>query len=91
MCSAKTIVGFYRRATEARKFSEDTDNPLKKRDFIEVERKWLALARKCKCNSENRLCGGLTVLVVSGNDSNAVIVHMEFSTAWLSCVPRPHP
>jgi hypothetical protein len=52
MCSAKTIVGFYRRATEARKFSEDTDNPLKKRDFIEVERKWLALARKCKCNSE---------------------------------------
>jgi hypothetical protein len=30
MCSAKTIVGFYCRATEARKFSEDTDNPLKK-------------------------------------------------------------
>jgi hypothetical protein len=52
MCNAKTIVGFYRRATEARKFSKDTNNPLKKRDFKEVERKWLSLARDCKCNSE---------------------------------------
>ena len=52
MCSAKTIVGFYRRAAEARKFSEDTNNPLKKRDFKEIERKWLSLARDCKCNSE---------------------------------------
>ena len=54
MCSAKTIAGFYRRAREARKFSEETINPVKKRDFNEVERKWLSLARDCKCNSEAR-------------------------------------
>jgi hypothetical protein len=52
VCSAKTIATFYRRATEARKFSEDTDNPLKQRDFKDVERKWLSLARGCKCNIE---------------------------------------
>jgi hypothetical protein len=52
MCSATTIAGFYRRAAEARKFSEGTDNPLKKKDFKEVERKWLSLARNCKCNGE---------------------------------------
>jgi hypothetical protein len=52
VCSAKTIVGFYRRATEARKFSEESNNPLKKREFKEVERRWLSLARDCKCNSE---------------------------------------
>jgi len=52
MCSAKTIAGFYRLAREARKFSEETNNPVKKRDFNEIERKWLYLAHNCKCNSE---------------------------------------
>jgi hypothetical protein len=52
MCSAKTIAGFFRLALEARKFSEDTNNPVKKRDFKEVERKWLSLARDCKCDGE---------------------------------------
>ena len=52
MCSAKTIAGFYRRATEARKFSEGSTNPIEKREFQEIERSWLSIARKCKCNSE---------------------------------------
>jgi hypothetical protein len=52
VCRAKTIAGFYLRASEARKFSEDSNNPIKKKEFKEVERRWLSLARDCKCNSE---------------------------------------
>jgi hypothetical protein len=53
MCSAKQIQEFYRRATEAGKFSEDSTNPVKRREFEEIERKWLQIARECTCNSEN--------------------------------------
>jgi hypothetical protein len=52
MCNAKQILEFYRRATEAGKFSEDSINPVKKREFKEIERRWLKIARECKCNSE---------------------------------------
>jgi hypothetical protein len=52
MCSAEQIVEFYRRATEAGKFSKDSTNPVKKREFKEVERRWLSMAQTCKCNSE---------------------------------------
>ena len=52
MCSAEQIVEFYRRATEAAKFSKDTTNPGKKSEFKEIERKWLVMAQNCKCNSE---------------------------------------
>jgi hypothetical protein len=50
MCSAEQIVEFYRRATEAGKFSEHSTNPVEKREFKEIERRWLAIARECKCN-----------------------------------------
>ena len=52
MCSAKRILEFYRRATEAGKFSEDSTNPVKRSEFKEIERRWLQIARECKCNSE---------------------------------------
>jgi hypothetical protein len=52
VCSAKIIANFYRRATEAGKFFEDSTNPLEKRDFKEIERRWLSIARGCKCNSK---------------------------------------
>ena len=52
MCSAKEIAEIYRRATEAGKFSEDSTNQVKKREFKEIERRWLQIARECKCNSE---------------------------------------
>jgi hypothetical protein len=52
MCSAKEIAEIYRRATEARKFSEDSTNAAKKREFKEIERKWLQIDRECKCNRE---------------------------------------
>jgi hypothetical protein len=52
VCRAKTIAGFYRRASEARKFSEDSNNPIKKKEFKEVERRWLSLARDCECDRE---------------------------------------
>jgi hypothetical protein len=53
MCNAKEIADYYRRATEARKFSEDSTNPFEKRDLKEVERTWLSIAQNCKCNSED--------------------------------------
>jgi hypothetical protein len=52
MCNAKQILEFYRRATEAGKFSEGSANPVKRREFKEIERRWLEIARECKCNSE---------------------------------------
>jgi hypothetical protein len=39
MCSAEQIVEFHRLATEAGKFSKDSTNPIKKREFKEVERR----------------------------------------------------
>jgi hypothetical protein len=52
MCSGEQIVEFYRRATEAGKFSKDSTNPVEKREFKEIERRWLSMAQNCKCNSE---------------------------------------
>jgi hypothetical protein len=52
MCSAKEITEIYRRAVEAGKFSEDSINSVKKREFKEIERRWLQIARECKCNGE---------------------------------------
>jgi len=52
MCSAKEITDIYRRATEAGKFSKDSTNPVKRREFKEIERRWLQIARECTCNSE---------------------------------------
>jgi len=52
LCEAKQIAEFYRLAMEAGKFSEDSTNPVEKRDFKEIERRWLAIARECKCNGE---------------------------------------
>jgi hypothetical protein len=52
MCSAEQIIEFYRRATEAGKFSKDSTNPVKKSEFKEIERRWLSLAQNCTCNSE---------------------------------------
>ena len=52
MCSPEQIVEFYRRATEAGKFSKDSNNPVKKREFKEIERRWLSMAQTCQCNSE---------------------------------------
>jgi hypothetical protein len=43
---------FYRRATEAGKFFKDSTNPVKKREFKEIERRWLSMAQNCTCNSE---------------------------------------
>jgi hypothetical protein len=52
MCSAKQITEIYRRATQAGKFAEESTNPVKKREFKEIERRWLQIGRECKCNSE---------------------------------------
>jgi hypothetical protein len=52
MCSEKQIVEFYRRAAEAGKFSEDSTNPVEKREFKEIERRWLSIAQNCTCSSE---------------------------------------
>jgi hypothetical protein len=41
-----------RRATEAGKFFEVSTNPVERRELKEIERKWLSLARNCKCNSK---------------------------------------
>jgi hypothetical protein len=50
VCSAKEIAERYRRAREAAKSSEDSTKLVEKRDFKEIERKWLSLARDCMCN-----------------------------------------
>jgi hypothetical protein len=52
MCSAEQIVEFYRRATEAGKFSKYSTNPVEKREFKEIELRWLSMAQNCKCNRE---------------------------------------
>jgi hypothetical protein len=52
MCSAKEITEIYRRAVEAGKFSEDSTNPVEKREFKEIERRWLSIAQNCTCSRE---------------------------------------
>ena len=52
MCSEKQIVEFYRLAAQAGKFSEDSTNPVEKREFKEIERRWLSMAQNCRCSSE---------------------------------------
>jgi len=52
MCSAEQIVEFYRRASGARKFSNNSTNPAEERNFKEIERRWLSMAQNCRCNSE---------------------------------------
>ena len=52
MCSAEQIVEFYRRATEAGKFSKNSTNPAEKRNFKEIECRWLSMAQNCRCNGE---------------------------------------
>jgi hypothetical protein len=54
MCSAKQITEIYRRATQAGKFAENSTNPVKKREFKEIERRWLQIARECKCPSDEK-------------------------------------
>jgi hypothetical protein len=36
----------YRRAQEARRFADTATTPAEKADFLEVERRWLSLARE---------------------------------------------
>jgi hypothetical protein len=71
---------------EAGKFFEDSTNPLEKRDFKEIERRWLSIARGCKCNSKEARKPSkrrLTLLVVSRDDANAV-----FSSVSLYYAPH---
>ena len=50
MCSADEILERYRRAEEARRMAKAALTPWEKADLIEVEERWLSLARECKCN-----------------------------------------
>jgi hypothetical protein len=50
MCSADEIVECYRRAEEARRMAKAALTPWEKADLVEVEQRWLSLARDCKCN-----------------------------------------
>jgi len=52
MCTAKKIAECYRRAMEAGQFFENSTDPVAKNEFREIQRKWLSLARNCKCMSE---------------------------------------
>jgi hypothetical protein len=52
VCSAKTIAGLYRRAMEAGQFFENSTDPVAKSEFRKIQRKWLSIARGCKCNSK---------------------------------------
>ena len=49
MCSAKEIQECYQRADEARQIASGTADPATKKDFKEIERRWLSLARNCSC------------------------------------------
>jgi hypothetical protein len=51
----------------------------------------IATNRQKKTPAENFEDGPpLTLVVVSGNDSNPVVVHTEFSSASLYYAPHPH-
>lgn len=45
---ADTIVECYRRAAEARRIADATTDPMAKADFLEVEQRWLLLARSAQ-------------------------------------------
>ena len=53
MCSADEIVECYRRAEEARRMASAALTPWEKADLVEVEERWLSLARDCKCNGQS--------------------------------------
>jgi hypothetical protein len=53
MSSADEIVECYRRAEEARRMAKAALTPWKKADLVEVEQRWLSLARDCKCNGQS--------------------------------------
>jgi len=53
MCGAEEIMECYRRAEEARRMAEAALTPWEKADLVEVEKRWLSLARDCKCNGQS--------------------------------------
>jgi hypothetical protein len=54
MCSAQEIVERYRRAEEARRMAKTALTPPERADLVEVEKRWLFLARDCKCNGQSK-------------------------------------
>jgi hypothetical protein len=52
MCSAEEIVECYRRAEEARRMAKAALTPWERADLVEVEQRWMSLARDCKCNRQ---------------------------------------
>jgi hypothetical protein len=54
MCSADEILECYRRAEEARRMANAALLPWEKADLVEVEQRWLSLARDCKCNGQSK-------------------------------------
>jgi hypothetical protein len=57
MCSAQEIVERYRRAEEARRMAKAALTPSERADLVEVEKRWLSLARDCKCNGQSEAYG----------------------------------
>jgi hypothetical protein len=43
---------YYRRADEARRMAEAATSPFERADFLEVEKRWLALARSAHLSSD---------------------------------------
>ena len=54
MCTAKAITECYRRAEEARRIADATDDPVARDDFRDIERRWLSVAGNCKCNEQSK-------------------------------------
>ena len=61
MCGAEEIMECYRRAEEARRMAEAALTPWEKADLVEVEKRWLSLARDCKCNGQSERNGNKEV------------------------------
>jgi hypothetical protein len=49
---AVTTQMYYRRADEARRMAEAATSPFERADFLEVEKRWLALARSAHLSSD---------------------------------------
>jgi hypothetical protein len=47
-----TILEYYRRADEARRMADAASSPFERADFLEVEKRWLALARSAHPSSD---------------------------------------
>jgi hypothetical protein len=90
MCSEKPDCKVLPPCRGGWEFSEDSTNPVGKREFKEIERRWLSIARVATRKLENLRSDVLTLLVVSGNDSNSAIFCTVFSSASLSYTPQPH-